>query len=101
MDEDDTYDSDDHSDEGFMQEQPRAEEIRNGTDVEFNDTLQKIIDEAGNISKNGKVNDEVSTDDDTDLQQDVDDIPKTSTHRTVWGDIFHFMDRAKLLMHHE
>ena len=32
---------------------------------------------------------------------DVDNLPKKSNHKNVLGDIFHFMDRAKLPMHHE
>ena len=32
---------------------------------------------------------------------DVDDIPKHSTHKNALGDIFLFMNRAKLPMHHE
>ena len=32
---------------------------------------------------------------------EIDELPLTLKYKTVLGDIFHFMDRANLLMYHE
>ena len=59
------------------------------TCIEFEATLQKIIEDADLLSEIQEIN-----------RQQCDSI-NNSTQRTVLGDLFHFMDRAKLPMHHE
>ena len=70
-----------------------------GTDSEFNATLKQLIEEADRLSE---VSDQDSTidPDNVDLLT-VEDIAEVTSSRTVLGDLFHFMDRAKLPMHHE
>lgn len=75
--------------------EPTMREVRMATDGEFNKTLQELIDEADRLSQS--MNDSEPNDDDVPFDQ----LPKKKLKKTVLGDIFHFMDRAKLPMHHE
>ena len=36
-----------------------------------------------------------------DIDVEIDELPPSIKFKTVLGDVFHFMDRAKLPMHHE
>ena len=75
---------------------PTEAQVRLATDLEFNKTLERIISEADKLSESEHI---IEPNEDTDLP--VDEIPNTSRHKTVLGDIFHFMDRSKLPIHHE
>ena len=92
-------DDDDLDEDTNMQEQPTPSEIRMGTDSEFNATLKQLIEEADKLSEvSGQ--DSTIDPDNVDLLT-VEDIAEVTSSRTVLGDLFHFMDRAKLPMHHE
>ena len=71
-----------------------------GSNVEFNVTLKKIIEDADRLSETQNIEEIMGPEEDEAII-DVENLPKKSTHRNVLGDIFHFMDRAKLPMHHE
>ena len=95
------YDSNEDSDSDKNQSiEPTADEIRMGTNIEFNQILEKIIQDADRLSQIDKMNVTMDSDDDIDLLN-VEEITTVSKHKTVPGDLFHFMDRAKLPMHHE
>ena len=84
---------DDGSDASDEEEYPEGdltpEQMNMATCIEFEETLQKIIEDVDKLSKIQEIN-----------RQQCDSI-NNSTQRTVLGDLFHFMDRAKLPMHHE
>ena len=81
-------------------EEPTEQELRIGADVQFNDTLQKIIDDADKLSAVQNVEETIGPDEDIDIYN-VDNMPKKSIHKNILGDLFHFMDRSKLPIHHE
>ena len=79
------------------EEEPTEQEMRVATDESFNETIEKIIvdtDNMANIQHNSmiqQVNEDI----------EIDELPLTLKYKTVLGNIFHFMDRAKLPMYHE
>lgn len=78
---------------------PTQKQINIATDTSFNETLEKIIEEADGLLG---IDEEVlngMAPDEGDLP--VDELPISAKWKSVLGDLFHFMDRAKLLMHHE
>lgn len=80
---------DDDMDAGFIH-QATQREIEMALRRDFDTTLQKLIEDADKLA-------EMMNEDDMYVVHD--DLPKG--YRKVLGDIFHFMDRAKLPMHHE
>ena len=90
------YDTDSVSSQGD-EEEPTEQEMRVATDESFNETLEKIIADADKMAEiqNNSVQQQVHED------MEIDDLALTLKYKTVLGDIFHFMDRAKLPMHHE
>ena len=93
---DSDYDSDVESVQS--EDEPTPQEIQMATDVSFNETLEKIISDADKLCDIQQVEAIISQNEEDDLQ--VDELPKSSKHQTVLGDIFHYMDRAKLPMRH-
>ena len=96
---DDGYDSDTNSDHG-EEYQPTELEERVATDVSFNATLDKIIEDADRLAQWNEENELVAVQQHDDGLQ-IDELPANLRYKSVLGDIFHFMDRAKLPMHHE
>lgn len=83
---------DPNCDGGIMEEVEEhltKEEISMATNQEFNKTLELLIEEADRLAQV------------EDVQQQAQTNNSPQKHRTVLGDLFHFMDRAKLPMHHE
>lgn len=76
--------------------EPTPHEVEVATSEAFNETLYKLIEEADKLSNALNVSE---PSEDTDIQ--VDQLPNLSHNKTILGDIFHFMDRSKLPMHHE
>ena len=97
--EDEEYNSDvDDDDDYESEEQPTPQQELRAASIEFNDTLEKIINDADSLAKQ-ESNETVGNHDyENDLP--VDELTST-THKTVLADIFHLMDRAKLPIHHE
>lgn len=89
---------DDDEVDGESTDNLSEEEIRIASDIEFNKTLEKLIEEADVLSEDSNVaaNHEPS---DTDVP--IEDLPMSAEEKRVLGDAFHLMDRAKLPMHHE
>ena len=90
-------DSSDDED-NICDDQPFLEEVRLTTDTEFNAVLEKLIEEADSMSLQEGNSIEG---DKNEYDLPADELPMKSRYRTVLGDLFHFMDRAKLPMHHE
>lgn len=80
---------DDEDGTGTQNKNPTEDQVKMATNEEFNQTIDKIIEEADKLSEMQDVNAS---------QYENRDLP---SYRTVLGDIFHFMDRAKVPMHHE
>ena len=94
MDEYSVYNINDDDDE------PTEAQLRAATDTALNDILMKIIEDADKLAETEVENARLlQQDEDNDLQ--VDKIPDSVKYKTVLGDIFHFMDRAKVPTHHE
>lgn len=76
------------------------QEIRRAKDLSFNETLQKILDEADALAGIEEKN-KITEPSESDLP--VDELPELESSKfcKVLGDIFHLMDRAKTPMHHE
>lgn len=79
---------------------PRPTELRRATDISFNERLEQMILEADKISED-ETQERVD-----EIVDDIEDLPwdeirKNKNFRSVLGDLFHFMDRAKLPTHHE
>ena len=96
---DNGYDSDSSS-VTIQDDEPTEEQIRAATDQSLNDTIDQIISDADKLAdfdaENAVVINQINEEG---LQ--IDELPKSLTYKSVLGDIFHFMDRAKLPMHHE
>lgn len=89
---DEEFESDgDDGDEGFTEDpQATPEQIRMATEKEFSLKLEELLEEADRMSENETQSNNNTT--------NPDNLPNW---RTVLGDPFHFMDRAKLPMHHQ
>lgn len=88
---DDDKDNSDDEDEHQLEGNPTRREINTATAASFDDVLNKIIEDADELADRSK--------DDTEAQDTEEEY--LQLFRTVLGDMFHFMDRAKLPMHHE
>ena len=87
-----------NDDNDICNDQPFPEEVRLPTDTAFNAVLEKLIEEADNMSlQEGNT----IEGDQNEYNLPADELPRKSRYQTVLGNLFHFMDRAKLLMYHE
>lgn len=84
---------------------PTASQAEMVTNEEMNEQIRKLIEDADKLSidENECINndsfefDEFTEDDDV----SIGNLPHIILQKCVLGDIFHFMDRAKLPMHHQ
>ena len=76
--------------------EPTQAQVEMATNLTLLQMIETIISDADKLSG---VQQNKNITNDTDLP--LEDIEIGSLQRTVLGDIFHFMDRAKLPMHHE
>lgn len=81
---------------GDALDEPTLKELKMASTMEFNETIEKLIEEADSLAEAENIQ---AGDGEGDLP--LDEISRMSLHKTVLGDIFHLMDRAKLPMHHE
>ena len=82
------------------EEEPTEAQMKAATDTAYNEIITQIIEDAdkeANMDREREIQLQQCVDDD--LQ--IDEIPANIKFKTVLGDIFHFMDRAKVPTHHE
>lgn len=97
FDEEDNYRHD--NSDNIVVHTPTPREVEIATNIDFEETLQKIIDDADGLAQVTEESIDNMNPEENDLY--VDELPISSLCRTVLADTFHFMDRAKLPMHHE
>jgi len=98
------YDDEDGTDSAD-DDTPTASQVEMVTNEEMNEQIRKLIEDADKLSidENECINndsfefDEFTEDDDVSISN----LPHIILQKCVLGDIFHFMDRAKLPMHHQ
>lgn len=95
----DLFDDDDDEPPAAPAVAPKPREVKKACDVEFNKVLEEIIAGADRLAEADKQKLDSMAPDEGDLP--LDELPLSSEWKTVLGDLFHFMDRAKLPMHHE
>lgn len=76
--------------------EPTPRELQRALDTSFDEKLAELIAEADRLAES-----QVTNESEEDNRLPVDQQPRNSKHKTVLGDAFHLMDRAKLPMHHE